>query len=166
MNQAGFSSQLHHPWRYFSFILFSTLGVFVFYGANMVIWRNCPDNGWRYKYEASPHLVTEVFSLGKAAGLKINDVIVAINGKQYSSFEEPFFEVRNTQPGAFNVYICFKSPSIHRSTYCEPLGKSEGGRDVQIRVGNQHLVNILCDLLGGQQAVFPVEPFCHSHFKF
>ena len=86
MGHNAFSAELKHPWVYFAIILLSALGFFFAYALNMYIWRNCPYYGWRYKYEASPHLVTEVFELGKRAGLKVDDYIPAVRGKECSIF--------------------------------------------------------------------------------
>jgi hypothetical protein len=77
---------------------------FILYGANIVKWRNSPDFGWRAMYESGPNVAADLFERARAAGLRVGDYIVAINGKQFSTFEELFFEIRDEEPGSVNIY--------------------------------------------------------------
>jgi sigma-B regulation protein RsbU (phosphoserine phosphatase) len=59
-------------------------------------------------YESGPNVAADLFDRARAAGLKTGDQIVAINGKQYSTFEELFFEIRREEPGSVNVYTVIR----------------------------------------------------------
>ncbi|MCK5506401.1 MAG: hypothetical protein KAJ10_14650, partial [Thermodesulfovibrionia bacterium] len=104
MSGNRFTSPLKHPWTCFVPVFLLTLAVFILYGMNIVKWRNSPDFGWRAMYESGPNVAADLFERAEAAGLKVGDNIVAINGLAYSTFEELFFEIRDEKPGAVNVY--------------------------------------------------------------
>ena len=88
------------------FILVSilVLAAYAVYGVNIVGWRDSPDFGWRTMYDSGPNVVADVMKLGGEAGLRAGDRIVAVNGREYSTFDELYFEVRRLEPGALNVY--------------------------------------------------------------
>src|SRR4030042_3568673 len=98
-----FSKERLH-WIYFAVIVTTALAVFAIYGTNIIKWRNSPDFGWRTMYDSGPNVVAEVFESGRAAGLRLRDKILAINGKPYNTFDELFFKIRNGEPGSVNTY--------------------------------------------------------------
>jgi len=98
------SLAIHRYWAYFAIALILVIAVYALYGANIVRWRNSPDFGWRTMYDSGPNVVAEVMESGKAAGLRVGDVIKAINGKTYSTFDELYFKVRDDKPGSVNTY--------------------------------------------------------------
>jgi class 3 adenylate cyclase len=104
MSSNRFTSPLKHPWTRFVPVFLLTLAVFTLYGINIVKWRNSPDFGWRAMYESGPNVAADLFERAEAAGLRVGDNILAINGRAYSTFEALFFEIRDEKPGAFNVY--------------------------------------------------------------
>jgi adenylate cyclase len=55
-------------------------------------------------YNSGPNIAAEVFDSGKAAGLRVGDRIIAINGKRYNTFDELFFKARHDEYGSVNTY--------------------------------------------------------------
>lgn len=100
--------QSHKHWAFFAIALILVIGVYTLYVADMVRWRNSPDFGWRPMYDSGPNFVADVLGSGKEAGLLPGDVIKAINGKAYSTFDELYFKVRNNNPGAVNTYTILR----------------------------------------------------------
>ena len=97
-------SVLRGPWAWFVIALAIVISLFAVYATNIIMWRNSPDFGWRTMYDSGPNVVAEVFQRGKDAGLRVGDVIQAINGKPYTTFEELYFKVRSREPDVQNKY--------------------------------------------------------------
>ena len=97
-------SALRGPWVWFGVFLALVASLFVVYAVNIIQWRNSPDFGWRTMYDSGPNFVAEVFQRGKDAGLQVGDVILAINGRTYATFDELYFRVRSNEPGLQNNY--------------------------------------------------------------
>jgi hypothetical protein len=109
MSESSFTTPLKHPWVYFLLAVVPTLAAFLLYGANIIAWRNNPDFGWRAMYESGPNIAADLFELAKTSGLKTGDQIVAINGIEYSTFEELFFKIRNPDLDSINVYTVLRN---------------------------------------------------------
>jgi len=99
--KALFGLPINRVWVLLAMIAIA--GIFALYAANIIRWRNSPDFGWRTTYESGPNVVAQVFDRAKTAGLRINDTIVAINGKTYKTFDELYFKIRNNEPGSVNT---------------------------------------------------------------
>jgi sigma-B regulation protein RsbU (phosphoserine phosphatase) len=108
MRNDKFTAPLKHPWVYFTLAVSITLAVFILYGINFVQWRNRPDFGWRAMYESGPNVAADLFDRAKSAGLQTGDQILAINGKEYNTFEELFFKIRREEPGSVNTYTVLR----------------------------------------------------------
>ena len=92
-------------WVVYAIALTLTLALYILYAANMAWWSTSPDFGWRTTYNSGPNVVAQVFERGHAAGLRPGDVIVAVNGRAYTTFDELFFGgIRADQPGSVNTY--------------------------------------------------------------
>ena len=92
------------PWAWLVVALLVLGSFYGLYMANIIRWRDSPDFGWRTMASSGSNIVADVSGEGEAAGLRIGDRIVAINGKAYTTFEELFFKVRNESPGSVNTY--------------------------------------------------------------
>ncbi len=93
---------------YFVAALLPIIAAYGLYAANLIYWRNSPDFGWRTLYDSGPNVVAQVFEIGKAAGLRVGDRIRAINGKEYRTFDELFFKVRDNRPDSVNAYTLLR----------------------------------------------------------
>ena len=91
-------------WLYFAVAVTLTTMIYLFYGLNMFWWRNSPDFGWRTMYDSGPNVVAQTLAGGEAAGLRVGDRILAINGRPYSTFDELYFKVRRNETGSLNSY--------------------------------------------------------------
>jgi membrane-associated protease RseP (regulator of RpoE activity) len=107
--EAGKSSLAKRSyWGYFVIAVILIGFVYGLYVANIIRWRNSPNFGWRTMYDSGPNVVAEVFETGEAAGLRVGDIIKAINGKAYNTFDELYFKVRNNKPGSTNTYTVLR----------------------------------------------------------
>jgi serine phosphatase RsbU (regulator of sigma subunit) len=88
----------------FALILMMIASLYIIYGVNLIRWRNSPDFGWRTMYDSGPNVVAQVLNAGKAAGLRVGDTILAINGKSYTTFDQLYFKIRHNEPGSVNTY--------------------------------------------------------------
>jgi serine phosphatase RsbU (regulator of sigma subunit) len=104
MNVKKLHTTLPIYWVYFSLALLLVVAVYSIYVVNMVKWRNSPDFGWRAMYDSGPNFVSEVMESGGVAGLRVGDIIIAINGRPYNTFTELYFVTRYTEPGSLNTY--------------------------------------------------------------
>ena len=102
------SPGLNRYWLYFAIAVLLTATPTLMYGINMVKWRNSPDFGWRTMYDSGPNFVAEIFKRGEEAGLRVGDIIRAINGKTYNTFDELYFEVRHNEPDSVNTYTVIR----------------------------------------------------------
>lgn len=111
-SEKPFSSGLSQHWLYFTVAMVLTIVPYIIYGVNMVKWRNSPDFGWRTMYDSGPNFVAEIFKRGEKAGLRVGDIIQAINGKTYNTFDELYFEVRHNEPDSINTYTVTRNGQI------------------------------------------------------
>jgi class 3 adenylate cyclase len=63
-------------------------------------------------YNSGPNIVAEVFDSGKAAGLRVGDKIIAVNGKGYNTFDELFFKVRHDEQSSLNTYTVLRNGEL------------------------------------------------------
>lgn len=90
-------------------ILFSAVVLFAvvvqaFFFANIVQWRNAPDQGWFANLELGPKIVSSVTKTGEKSGLKPMDKILELNGKSYETYDE-LKELRGLEIGQENEYL-------------------------------------------------------------
>lgn len=125
MNSRNLLTIKHDYWRYFIIAVVLIGLVYGLYGANIIRWRNSPNFGWRTMYDSGPNVVAEVFEAGEAAGLHVGDIIKAINGKAYNTFDELYFKVRNNKPGSTNTYTVLRDgKTLEVSIVTDRLGLS------------------------------------------
>ena len=142
-NKSSFAIQKH--WAYFAIALILIISVYALYGANIVWWRNSPDFGWRTMYDSGPNVVAEVMESGKAAGLRVGDVIQAINRNAYSTFDELYFKVRDDKPGSMNTYTILRDGKTLQITITNSrLGLS----NVLTRSGPLFLIGLIYVFIG------------------
>jgi len=143
LNKPSLTRQKH--WVYFAIALILVIGVYVVYGVNMVNWRNSPDFGWRTMYDSGPNVVAEVMESGKAAGLRVGDVIQAINGKTYTTFDDLYLKVRDDKIGSVNTYTVLRDGrTLQVSITTYRLGLS----NVLIRSGPLFLIGLIYAAIG------------------
>ena len=104
MNAERPAATSNRHWYYFAAAVTLTATLYLVYGLNMFWWRNSPDFGWRTMYNSGPNVVAQTLAGGEAAGLRVGDRIVAINGRPYSTFNELYFGIRRSEPGSVNAY--------------------------------------------------------------
>lgn len=111
----------------FILLLLMILTVYTIYGFNIIRWRNSPDFGWNTMYESGPNKVALVFGTGAEAGLKVGDIIKAINGHSYSTFDELLLkQIRNGNKGSLNSYTIIRDgTTMEISIRTGQLGISE-----------------------------------------
>src|SRR5215475_9572608 len=96
-------------WLSYALVLALTVAIWTLYGTNFTRWSNSPDFGWRTMYNSGPNVVAQVFELGRLAGLRPGDRILAINGRAYSTFDQLFFgDIRRSEPGSVNTYTILR----------------------------------------------------------
>jgi serine phosphatase RsbU (regulator of sigma subunit) len=148
-------------WAYFAIALILVIGVYALYSANIVQWRNSPDFGWRTMYDSGPNVVAEVMETGKAAGLRVGDVIRAINGKSYSTFDDLYFKVRDNKPGSVNTYTVLRDGKILQITIT--TGRI-GISNVLRRSGPLFLIGLIYVIIG--ILVFLMKPKASESWLF
>lgn len=113
-------------WVSFTLITGLVSVLYAVYIFNMATWTRSPDYGWRAMYDSGPNVVAEVFEKGDAAGLKVGDRIVAVNGKSYDTFDELLFEIRNEGIEEANRYTLVRDDKLIDATIInEPMGYRE-----------------------------------------
>ena len=148
-------------WSFFIPALLVTSTIFVLYGVNIVWWRDCPDFGWRPMYETGPNVVAEVMESGEEAGLIEGDTITAINGHSYSTFDELYFEIRNTEDGSVNTYTVIRDG---KTSDISIVTQQLGLKAVLKRSGHIYLLGIIYVLIG--VLVFLMKPQVESWLFF
>ena len=108
MEAISVSKSNRRQMTYFIIALIICAVPYVMYGVNIVKWQNSPDFGWRPMYDSGPNVIDELFDRGKDAGLRVGDTILAINGKEFSTFDELYFEVRDNELGSVNTYTILR----------------------------------------------------------
>ncbi len=110
-------------WVWFVLPILPVMGIYALYGLNIVWWRNSPDFGWRTMNSTGPNFVAEVMDSGEQAGLRVGDMVVAINGKPYWTFDDLFFGVRRQEPGSLNAYTVLRDGQrLEINIVTQPLG--------------------------------------------
>jgi serine phosphatase RsbU (regulator of sigma subunit) len=155
------SSRRGHHWIYFTLALIVIVTVYVFYVVNMVRWRNSPDFGWRTMYGSGPNVVAQVLERAKSAGLRVGDKILAINGKEYRTFDELYFKVRNNEPGSVNTYIVIRDGE---TTEISITTGRIGIRAVMWRSGAVFVIGLLYVTIG--VLVFLMKPHAEESWLF
>jgi sigma-B regulation protein RsbU (phosphoserine phosphatase) len=161
MSLEKLSSTLRSHWVHFALALIPIMALYALYGVNIVRWRNSPDFGWRTMFESGPNVVVEAFEAGKAAGLRIGDTIVAINGQAYSTFYELFFKLRHEEPGSVNTYTVKRDG---KEIDIRIITGRLGFRTVLWRSGVIYLTGLIYVLIGA--LVFLMKPRARESWLF
>jgi sigma-B regulation protein RsbU (phosphoserine phosphatase) len=83
-----------------AFLIFTSL----LYLYNIYGWRNYPDFGWGYRVASGFNVLADITENGRQAGMQLGDVILEVNGKTFSNFEE-LRAAMNRQLGDVNTYL-------------------------------------------------------------
>jgi serine phosphatase RsbU (regulator of sigma subunit) len=146
---------------YFCLALTVIAALYIVYGVNMAAWGNSPDFGWRTMIDSGPNVVAQVFASAQTAGLREGDRIQAINGVPYDTFEELYFQRRNTEPGSVNTY------SVVRGDTTVDIRVITGVLDMQAvlkRSGPPFVVGLIYVIIG--VLVFLMKPFTKESWIF
>ena len=96
----------HRP---LSVVLFLAVSILVYatvviYFVNIIQWKDTPDWGFGFRNATGIHVVGVVRDRAYAAGLRIGDRILSVNGKPYQTYLE-FVAIKNWGVDEPNVYL-------------------------------------------------------------
>ena len=144
----------------FGLIILITLGITFLYFLNIYWWGEGPNLGWGFSRDRGFNVVAYVYQPGKEAGLRVNDEIMAVNGKKFSSLAEAR-KLLDRSIGGENTYLIKRDGSLIPITI---ETKKLGFKNAFLYSGLFFLVGIICFGLG--VLVFIMKPNTRASWVF
>lgn len=139
-------------------VLFSFIAVLYF--VNLLRWSQEPDFGWAIVHQAGRTQVAEAFGEAARAGLEKGDRIIAVNGREISSFTQLRRQLDRQVPGQ-NVYeVKRNNQRLGITVANRPLGFAGAFQ----RFGLTWVLGITFFVMGA--VVYVMKPATHASWAF